>query len=150
LTAVWAKKNIFASSQFLAVHTELIHGVANLVGDAIMSHPYSRFRRHAVTAFESHQKPGMPPMQNKFAKQLPLELEWRRRLYLLDTEPQHSLQVLNVQQYLPKEIHCYNSFPSQEQYNETSVRLPPHFGTRDLAFFRLSPFFKLTSLSHNF
>ncbi len=56
----------------------------------------------------------MPPIRNKFAKQLPTESEQRRRLYLLDTDPLHSLQVFNMPQYLPKEIHCYKSFSPQD------------------------------------
>jgi hypothetical protein len=59
----------------------------------------------------------MPPMRNKFAKQLPPEQERKRRLYLLDTDPLHSLQVFNVPQYLPKDIHGYNTFTSAQLYD---------------------------------
>jgi hypothetical protein len=47
--------------------------------------------------------------RNRFAAKLSPYQERRRRLYLLDTEPRHSLQVFGVPQYLPSQIHGYNS-----------------------------------------
>ena len=57
----------------------------------------------------------MPPVtRNRFATGLPSADERKRRLYLLDTNPTHTLQVFGVPQYLPKQIHSYNSITSQD------------------------------------
>jgi len=57
----------------------------------------------------------MPPVtRNRFAPGLPPEQERKRRLYLLDSHPVHALQVFGVPQYLPKEIHGFNSVSSDD------------------------------------
>jgi hypothetical protein len=57
----------------------------------------------------------MPPVtRNRFAPSLPPEQERKRRLYLLDSHPVHTLQVFGVPQYLPKEIHGFNSVSTED------------------------------------
>ncbi len=52
----------------------------------------------------------MSNTRNRFASKLPSDQERKRRLYLLDSDPLHSLQVFGVLQYLPKTI--YGTTPS--------------------------------------
>jgi hypothetical protein len=53
-------------------------------------------------------------MSNKFAKQLPAADERKHRLYLLDTDPVHTLQIFCVPQYLPSNIYGYNSVSTDD------------------------------------
>ncbi len=57
----------------------------------------------------------MPPnTHNCFATKLTPDQERRRQLYLLDSQPLHSLQVFGVPQYLPSNIYSYNSISSAD------------------------------------
>ncbi len=57
----------------------------------------------------------MPPnTRNRFASKLSPEQERSRRLYLLDSQQLHSLQVFGVPQYLPSNIYGYNSISSSD------------------------------------
>ncbi len=51
---------------------------------------------------------------NRFANKLPAEQERKLSLYLLDSDPLHSLQVFGVPQYLPCNIYGYNSISSTD------------------------------------
>jgi hypothetical protein len=52
--------------------------------------------------------------RNLFASKLPADRERSRRLYLLDSEPHHSLHIFGVPQYLPHDIHGYNSISAAD------------------------------------
>jgi hypothetical protein len=57
----------------------------------------------------------MPPnTRNRFANKLAQDQERKRRLYLLDSDPLHSLQIFGVPQYLPRQIHGYNAISSAD------------------------------------
>ncbi len=57
----------------------------------------------------------MPPVtRNRFAPALPSAEERKRRLYLLDSNPVHTLQIFGVPQYLPKDIHGFDSVSSED------------------------------------
>jgi hypothetical protein len=58
--------------------------------------------------------PPKPNTRNRFANNLAPDQERKRRLYLLDSEPRHSLQIFGVPQYLPRQIHGYNSISSTD------------------------------------
>ncbi len=72
-------------------------------------------RTFKVTCFPSYFAFAMNKnTRNRFASKLPAEQERKRRLqvYLLDSDPLHSLQVFGVPQYLPRNIYGYNSISS--------------------------------------
>ena len=73
---------------------------------------------------------------NRFASKLPSDQERKRRLYLLDSDPLHSLQVFGVPQYLPKTIYGYNSItPTDLLKHHERVRELVSSGQLDLTKF---------------
>jgi hypothetical protein len=78
----------------------------------------------------------MSNTRNRFASRLPSDQERKRRLYLLDSDPLHSLQVFGVPQYLPKTIYGYNSItPTDLLKHHERVRELVSSGQLDLTKF---------------
>jgi hypothetical protein len=80
--------------------------------------------------------PPKPNTRNRFANKLSPEQERSRRLYLLDSQPLHSLQIFGVPQYLPSNIYGYNSISTADlQRHHDRVRELIEMGHLDLTKF---------------